>query len=60
MPLAARHTLRAVVRAHPRQTLARRYAGTAPSEVLDVQPSTEGLAKLFESDKALIHHAARS
>jgi hypothetical protein len=59
MSFAARNAVRAVVRSNFRQTLARRHASTAP-EVLNIQPSSAGLAKLLESDNALIHHAARS
>jgi hypothetical protein len=60
MSFAARNAVRAVVRSNPRQNLARRHASTAPAEVLNVQPSSAGLAKLLESDNALTHHAARS
>jgi hypothetical protein len=59
MSFAARNTLRAVIRSNPRHNFARRYAGTAPGDVLNVQPTSEALAKLAESDKAFTHHAAR-
>jgi len=60
MSFASRIALRAVVRSKPRQALARGYASTAPGEVLNVQPTAEGLVKLLESDKDLIHHAAQA
>jgi len=55
--MSARNAFRAAIRS---QTLARRYTSTAPSEVLNVPPNPEGLAKLLEADKALIHHAAQA
>lgn len=58
MAFAARNALRAVIRSSPRN-FSRRNASTVPSEVLNVQPTVEGLAKFVESEKALTHHAAR-